>query len=56
MEARPIEIMKAEVKLLADMKIGYLDTFDDLILTQLSGLIHALKATYYDYGRSTIAE
>lgn len=48
--------MKLEAKVLADMKIGYLNAFDDFTLIQFSGLIYTLKATHHDYGGSIIAK
>lgn len=48
--------MKLEAKVLANMKIWYLDVFFHLTLTLFSGLIHALKASYNNYGGNTDVE
>lgn len=48
--------MKLEVKVLVDIKIWYLTTFDNFTLTKFNTLIHVLKASHNDNERSTKAE
>ena len=48
--------LKPEAKVLADMKIWYPDIFFNLILTQFSNLVYALKASHIEYGGSIAAE
>lgn len=56
LEVKRIKTLKPEVKVSANVKIWYLNTFLDLILTQFSDLIYVLKASYVEYGRSTATE
>ena len=56
LEARRVENLKPESKILADIKIWYHDTFFDLTLTQFSNLVHVLKASHVDYEGSTTAK
>ncbi len=55
-EARHIESLKPEVKVLTDMNIWYPDTFFDFTLAQFSDLIHNLKTSHVEYGGNPTAE
>lgn len=56
LKARRIKSMKPKAKLLAEMKIRDSDAFLDFTLTQLSDLVHVLKASQDDYRGSTATE
>lgn len=56
MEAKHVESIKLKAKVFANTKIWYSNAFLNLILTQFSGLIYVLKASYNGYRRSTAAK
>lgn len=56
LKTKNIEDMKPEAKMLANIKIYYLDAFFDLTLIQFNNLIHALKASYDNYRKDTAAK
>ena len=55
LEARRVESLKPEVKVLVDIKIWYPDAFFDLSLTQFSDLVY-IQTYYFNYRGNTAAK